>query len=92
MEGERERSSPLNKQVRTISSRLFRNDGAQEIFSFPLIEPRSTVIFVQVATFFDTESLLHSPLLEKERSKATMVPKHQSHYSRTMTLAVVCKT
>ena len=37
-------------------------------------------------------SLLHSQLLEKERSKATMVPKHQSHYSRTMSLAVVCKT
>ena len=59
MEGERERSSPLNKLVRTISSRLFRNDGAQEIFSFPLIEPRSTVIFVQVATFFETESFAH---------------------------------
>jgi len=60
VEGERKRSSPFDRLVRTISSRLFTNDGAQDlssVFSFPLIASRATRILV--ATLFETESFDH---------------------------------
>lgn len=57
---ERERCSPLDRLVRTISGRLFRNDRAlSSVFSFPLIASCATVIFTQVATLFETESFEH---------------------------------